>query len=111
MCEPQHHNARLVAALHEATHVLKHFSGVCAVQVIMEGPEEVSAEAQARLVTCMQKPFVRDREALQGLMRAGFSKRELSAEDLAQWDSCFHCGMRLDLTVDSNIADNWYDAK
>jgi hypothetical protein len=97
------------------------------VQVIMEGPEASSAEAQARLVKCMSQPFVRDRAALHRLKQrhapSGHANRavgdcggggggaQLSAPELEQWDACYHCGMRLDLTVDSNVADTWYDAK
>lgn len=81
----------------------------------MEGAEETHATAQARLTTCMQAPFVRDRAALHALS-AGLRHRDLAAaplsdDELAAWDACYHCGMRLDLTVDANAADTWYDAK
>lgn len=82
------------------------------VQVIMEGAQEHAAEAQARLVRCMQEPFVRDRAQLHRLMKERAAWREpLSEEQIAAWDACYHCGMRLALTVDSDVADTWYDAK
>jgi hypothetical protein len=78
----------------------------------MEGPEESHEVAQKRLVLCMQAPFVRDRTSLYRLM----VEREkwvgpVTEAQLAEWDACYHCGLRLLLTVDSKIADTWYDAK
>ena len=109
----------------------------------MEGPEEHSEAAQARLVKCMAQPFVRDRSALHQLKTQVYGNtsssngnntaaslmsgkegsntaqgsgdaslvKALSVQALEAWDACYHCGMRLDLTVDSNVADTWYDAK
>lgn len=74
----------------------------------MEGPEESSAEAQARLVECMKKPFIKDRATLHELM----SKVQAGEPPVSEeWDACYHCGMRLELTVDSNVANTWYEAK
>ena len=78
----------------------------------MEGAEEHAAEAQARLVHCMREPFVRDRARLHRLMRERAAwQSPLSAAQVEAWDACYHCGMRLALTVDSDVADTWYDAK
>jgi DNA polymerase I-like protein with 3'-5' exonuclease and polymerase domains len=54
-------------------------------EVILEGPEESSAEARAIVVRCMENPF--------------------SEEDVDKdW-------LRVKLAVDSNIAPTWYEAK
>jgi hypothetical protein len=85
--------------------------GPCVMQVIMEGPEPSHVEAQARLTTCMQEPFVKDRAVLHHFMNAFRPLHRLTDEQLESWDSCYHCGMRLNLTVDSKVAKTWYDAK
>ena len=77
----------------------------------MEGPEESKDDAQQRLVKCMQQPFIKDRHALNSMMTTLGGRTALSQEELAQWDACYHCGMRLELTVDSDVATTWYDAK
>lgn len=74
----------------------------------MEGPAETGEEAQARLVECMQQPFIRDRAALHRLI---LKHQAGEAPVAAEWDACYHCGMLLDLTVDSNVASTWYEAK
>jgi DNA polymerase-1 len=51
-------------------------------EVILEGPRESAAEAQARVVACMQSPFSGEGQPL-----------------------------LVDLAVDSKYADTWYDAK
>lgn len=78
-------------------------------QIIIEGPQEYTAEAQARLVRCMQQPFVRDRDTLRRLKPP--ASPPASHEAQAEWDACYHCGLRLPLSVDAGTADNWYDAK
>ena len=77
----------------------------------MEGPEETKATAQQRLVKCMMEPFMKDRPQLHHLMGTLGSRTALSEAELAAWDGCYHCGMRLPLTVDSDVATTWYDAK
>lgn len=77
-------------------------------QVIIEGPEESSAEAQARLVECMQRPFIKDRAKLHQLITQAQAGEPPVA---AEWDECYHCGMQLELTVDSKVAPTWYEAK
>lgn len=74
----------------------------------MEGPEESSDKAQARLVECMSKPFIKDRARLHQLMQQSRPDQPAVA---AEWDACYHGGMRLQLTVDSNVASTWYEAK
>lgn len=76
--------------------------------MIMEGPEESRDEAQARLVECMSNPFIKDRAQLHHLMRRARAGEPSVA---AEWDECYHGGMRLQLTVDSNVASTWYEAK
>jgi hypothetical protein len=78
-------------------------------QVIIEGPQESAKQAQDRLVECMQQPFVKDRQQLQDLMQG--SLPGLGSQELARWDACYHCGLRLPLSVDADTADTWYDAK
>lgn len=56
-------------------------------EVILEGPREASAEAQALVVACMENPF-----PLAG--NNGYSNP-----------------LDVDLVVDSNVADTWYEAK
>jgi hypothetical protein len=79
------------------------------VQVIMEGPHESAKAAQARLVECMQQPFVKNRMLLQQLMAQPVPG--MDTPELAHWDACYHCGLRLPLSVDADTADTWYDAK
>jgi hypothetical protein len=74
----------------------------------MEGPEESAVEAQARLVKCMQEPFVKDRAALHALIKR---RQQGGPLDVAAWDACYHCGMLLELSVDADTAKTWYDAK
>lgn len=50
-------------------------------EVILEGPKKHAAEAQALVVDCMQRPFAGQNPLL------------------------------VDLVVDSNVADTWYEAK
>lgn len=49
--------------------------------MILEGPKKHAAEAQALVVDCMQRPFAGQNPLL------------------------------VDLVVDSNVADTWYEAK
>ena len=77
-------------------------------QVIMEGPEETAEQARARLVECMRNPFIKDRARLHTLMKAQQAGKQSGAEE---WDACYHCGMLLDLSVDSSTACTWFDAK
>ncbi len=56
-------------------------------EVILEGPREASAEAQALVVACMANPF-----PLAG--NNGYSNP-----------------LDVELVVDSNVADTWYEAK
>ena len=51
-------------------------------EVILEGPKETAAEAQRLVINCMQYPFEED-----------------------------HNPLKVDLVVDSKIADTWYEAK
>ena len=51
-------------------------------EVIMEGPKDTAAEAQQLVIDCMQYPFIQGRNPL-----------------------------KVDLVVDSKIADTWYEAK
>jgi DNA polymerase I-like protein with 3'-5' exonuclease and polymerase domains len=63
-------------------------------EVILEGPKESSARAQELVVQLMQNPFlclVGD-----GALRA----------ELAQGQP-----LLVELSVDSNVADTWYEAK
>lgn len=53
---------------------------------MLEGPKETSEQALARVVAAMENPW-------ENLI--GFKGKPL----------------RVDLVVDANIADNWYDAK
>jgi hypothetical protein len=81
-------------------------------QVIMEGPEDKHETAQKRLVLCMQEPFVRDRANLHRLMMEKKKwEGKITDEQMAEWDKCYHCGMRLPLTVDCKVANTWFDAK
>ncbi len=50
-------------------------------EVILEGPKATAAEAQARVVDCMQHPFLG------------------------------HNPLSVELVVDSKVADTWYEAK
>jgi hypothetical protein len=74
----------------------------------MEGPEETAEQARERLVECMRKPFIKDRARLHNLLKGQQEGRQYAAE---QWDACYHCGMLLELSVDSNTASTWFDAK
>lgn len=80
----------------------------CVVQVIMEGPEESAEQARERLVQCMSKPFVKERARLHTLIKGQQAGKQSAAE---KWDACYHSGMLLDLSVDSNTAFTWFDAK
>ena len=51
-------------------------------EVILEGPKETAAEAQQLVIHCMQYPFKEGKKTL-----------------------------KVDLVVDSKIADTWYEAK
>ena len=51
-------------------------------EVILEGPKETAAEAQQLVINCMQYPFEEDDNPL-----------------------------KIDLVVDSKVADTWYEAK
>jgi len=55
-------------------------------EVMLEGPKETAQEARARVVACMENPW-------ENLL--GFQGKPL----------------RVDLAVDANIADTWYEAK
>lgn len=74
----------------------------------MEGPEESAEKARERLVECMRNPFVKDRARLHTLLKGQWEGRQYSVDD---WNACYHCGMLLELSVDSSTASTWFDAK
>lgn len=74
----------------------------------MEGPKEHSAIAEARLCKCMQEPFVRDRALLYDLLRRHRAGETVTDTD---FDGAYCNALGVELTVDSDVADTWYDAK
>lgn len=74
----------------------------------MEGPSEHSEYAEARLCKCMREPFVRDRALLYQLLKRQRAGEAISDED---FDSAYHNALHVELTVDSDVANTWYDAK
>jgi hypothetical protein len=77
-------------------------------KVIMEGPEEHAEAARERLVKCMKEPFIKNRTGLLQLVKDKEQGKHVNEQE---WDACYHCGMRLELTVDADTANTWYDAK
>ena len=85
---------------------------MCDEQVIIEGPEESKEEAQARLVKCMEEPFVRDRKLLYEMSQIRKTNNSFDWEkDGAKWDSIYHNPLLVSLTVDADSAKTWYEAK
>lgn len=67
-------------------------------EVIVEGPKESVAEAQEIVVDCMQRPFY----------ISAFTEPFVT---LAEDQAARHNPLDVDLVVDADNADTWYEAK